>query len=81
MEKMAQMLNDGQYRQTKITVEGEKLFANVTGKEHVKEMQNFAGPGADLVDVGLTDVNGKESRTRPMHSCAVCTCTCTTPTA
>ena len=41
MEKMAQMLNDGQYRQTKITVEGEKLFANVTGKEHVKEMQNL----------------------------------------
>ena len=55
MEKMANMLNDGQYRQTKITVEGEKLFANVTGKEHVKEMQAFAGPGADLVDVGLTD--------------------------
>ena len=62
MEKMANMLNDGQYRQTKITVEGEKLFTNVTGKEHVKEMQAFAGPGADLVDVGLT---GTERATGP----------------
>ena len=66
MEKMANMLNDGQYRQTKITVEGEKLFANVTGKEHVKEMQAFAGPGADLVDVGLTD--GKGNRAPLTHA-------------
>ena len=66
MEKMANMLNDGQYRQTKITVEGEKLFTNVTGKEHVKEMQAFAGPGADLVDVGLTD--GKGNRAPLTHA-------------
>ena len=66
MEKMANMLNDGQYRQTKITVEGEKLFANVTGKEHVKEMQAFAGPGADLVEVGLTD--GKGNRAPLTHA-------------
>lgn len=71
MEKMAQMLNDGQYRQTKITVEGEKLFANVTGKEHVKEMQNFAGPGADLVDVGLTDVKGKKARLTHAQLCSL----------
>ena len=66
MEKMANMLNAGQYRQTKITVEGEKLFTNVTGKEHVKEMQAFAGPGADLVDVGLTD--GKGNRAPLTHA-------------
>lgn len=66
MEKMANMLNDGQYRQTKITVEGEKLFTNVTGKEHVKEMQAFAGPGADLVEVGLTD--GKGNRAPLTHA-------------
>ena len=71
MEKMAQMLNDGQYRQTKITVEGEKLFANVTGKEHVKEMQNFAGPGADLVDVGLTDVKGKKAELTHAQLCGL----------
>ena len=71
MEKMAQMLNDGQYRQTKITVEGEKLFANVTGKEHVKEMQNFAGPGADLVDVGLTDVKGKKAKLTHAQLCSL----------
>ena len=71
MEKMAQMLNDGQYRQTKITVEGEKLFANVTGKEHVKEMQNFAGPGADLVDVGLTDVKGKKAELTHAQLCSL----------
>ena len=57
MEKIGQMLNDGQYRQTKITIEGEKLFADVTGAEHAKEAQAFAGPGADLVDVGLRDTN------------------------
>ena len=57
MEKIGQMLNDGQYRQTKITIEGEKLFADVTGKKHAKEARAFAGPGADLVDVGLTDSN------------------------
>ena len=71
MEKMAQMLNDGQYRQTKITVEGEKLFANVTGKEHVKEMQNFAGPGADLVDVGLTDVKEKKAELTHAQLCSL----------
>lgn len=71
MEKMAQMLNDGQYRQTKITVEGEKLLANVTGKEHVKEMQNFAGPGADLVDVGLTDVKGKKAELTHAQLCSL----------
>ena len=71
MEKMANMLNDGQYRQTKITVEGEKLFANVTGKEHVKEMQNFAGPGADLVDVGLTDVKGKKAELTHAQLCSL----------
>lgn len=71
MEKMAQMLNDGQYRQTKITVEGEKLFANVTGKEHMKEMQNFAGPGADLVDVGLTDVKGKKAELTHAQLCSL----------
>ena len=59
MEKIAQMLNDGQYRQTKIMVEGEKLFEKVTGKEHAKQMEAFAGPGADLVDVGLKDDSGK----------------------
>jgi hypothetical protein len=57
MEKIGQMLNDGQYRQTKITIEGEKLFADVTGAKHAKEAQAFAGPGADLVDVGLRDTD------------------------
>ena len=57
MEKIGQMLNDGQYRQTKITIEGEKLFEDVTGAKHAKEAQAFAGPGADLVDVGLRDTD------------------------
>ena len=59
MEKLARMLNDGQRRQTEITIEGEKKFSNVTGKEHLKEMAEFAGPGARLVDVGLTDNKGE----------------------
>lgn len=58
MEKLGQMLNDGQRRQTDILVEGESLFANVTGKEHLKEVEAFAGPGAELVDIGLKDSKG-----------------------
>ncbi len=58
MEKLGQMLNDGQRRQTEILVEGESLFANVTGKEHLKEVEAFAGPGAELVDIGLKDNKG-----------------------
>lgn len=60
MEKMAKMLNDGQYQQTKITIEGEKMFAEVTGKEHVKEMEKFSGSGADTVDIGLRDTKNNE---------------------
>ena len=58
MEKLGQMLNDGQRRQTEILVEGESLFANVTGKEHLKEVEAFAGPGAELVDIVLKDSKG-----------------------
>ena len=58
MEKLGQMLNDGQRRQTEILVEGESLFANVTGKEHLKVVEAFAGPGAELVDIGLKDSKG-----------------------
>lgn len=59
MEKLARMLNDGQRRQTEITIEGEKKFGNVTGKEHLKEMAEFTGPGAKLVDIGLVDSKGE----------------------
>lgn len=58
MEKLGQMLNDGQRRQSEILVEGESLFANVTGKEHLKEVESFAGSGAELVDIGLKDSKG-----------------------
>ena len=59
MEKLADMLNQGQLRQTQITVEGTKLFDNVTGKANLKQMERFAGPGAELVDIGLKDTKGK----------------------
>lgn len=59
MEKLARMLNDGQRRQTEITIEGEKKFSNVTGKEHLKEIAEFAGPGAKLVNIGLVDSKGE----------------------
>ena len=59
MERLADMLNQGQLRQTQITVEGTKLFDNVTGKANLKQMERFAGPGAELVDIGLTDAKGK----------------------
>ena len=69
MEKLARMLNDGQRRQTEITIEGEKKFSNVTGKEHLKEMAAFAGPGAKLVDIGLVDSKGE---TVPLTHAQLC---------
>ena len=58
MERLADMLNDGQRRQTEIIVEGTKLFDNVTVKANLKQMERFAGPGAELVDIGLKDTKG-----------------------
>ena len=52
------MLNEGQRKQTQITVEGTALFDDVTGKANVKNMEQFAGPGEELVDVGLKDTKG-----------------------
>lgn len=69
MEKLGQMLNDGQRRQTEILVEGESLFANVTGKEHMKEVEAFAGPGAELVDIGLKDSRGNAA---PLNHAQLC---------
>lgn len=69
MEKLGQMLNDGQRRQTEILVEGESLFANVTGKEHLKEVEAFAGPGAELVDIGLKDSKGNSV---PLNHAQLC---------
>ena len=80
MEKLADMLNQGQLRQTQITVEGTKLFDNVTGKANLKQMERFAGPGAELVDIGLTGAKGT-AVPLTMGSCAACTCTCRTRTA
>ena len=59
MEKLGTMLNDGQRRQTEILVEGTHLFDNVTGKKKLKQMEQFAGKGAKLVDLGLKDNRGK----------------------
>ncbi len=69
MEKLAAMLNDGQRKQTQITVEGTKLFDNVTGKANLKQMQKFAGPGAELVDIGLKDSKG---RAAPLTHAQLC---------
>ena len=69
MEKLATMLNDGQREQTRITVEGTKLFDNVTGRENLKQMQKFAGPGAELVDIGLKDSKG---RAAPLTHAQLC---------
>ena len=69
MEKLAGMLNEGQRRQTEITIHGEKIFANVTGKARLKEMDAFAGPGAELVDIGLTDTKGNSV---PLNHAMLC---------
>ena len=69
MEKLGTMLNDGQLEQTRITVEGTKLFDNVTGKANLRQMEKFAGPGAELVDIGLKDSKG---RAAPLTHAQLC---------
>ena len=69
MEKLGTMLNDGQRRQTEILVEGTKLFDNVTGKANLRQMEKFAGPGAELVDIGLKDSKG---RAAPLTHAQLC---------
>ena len=69
MEKLGTMLNDGQRRQTEILVEGTHLFDNVTGKKNLKRMEQFAGKGAKLVDLGLKDSKG---RAAPLTHAQLC---------
>lgn len=71
MEKLATILNDGQREQTRITVEGTKLFDNVTGKKNLKQMEAFAGPGAELVDIGLKDSKGRDAPLTHAQLCSL----------
>ena len=71
MEKLGTMLNDGQRRQTEILVEGTHLFDNVTGKKNLKQMGQFAGKGAKLVDLGLKDNRGKAAPLTHAQMCSL----------
>ena len=71
MEKLGTMLNDGQRRQTEILVEGTHLFDNVTGKKNLKQMEQFAGKGAKLVDLGLKDNRGKAAPLTHAQLCSL----------
>lgn len=71
MEKLGTMLNDGQREQTRITVEGTKLFDNVTGKANLRQMEKFAGSGAELVDLGLKDNRGKAAPLTHAQMCSL----------
>lgn len=52
MENLGRMLNDGQRKKTKILIEGTRIFDNVTGKTHERELYHFTH---DLIDIGLVD--------------------------
>ena len=56
MEQLGQMLNDGQARKSRITAEGEAIFADLTGPKHEKELYHFTH---DLVDIGLKTEDGR----------------------
>ena len=56
MEQLGQMLNDGQARKSRITAEGEAIFADLTGTKHEKELYHFTH---DLVDIGLKTEAGR----------------------
>lgn len=53
MEALGNMLNAGQLRQTEITINGEKLFENVTGKANAQKMREFAGDEAKTVELNF----------------------------
>ena len=59
MENLGKMLNDGQRKKTKILIEGTRIFDNVTGKAHERELYHFTH---DLIDIGLVDEAGKNRK-------------------
>ena len=56
MEKAGKMLNDGQYKKTRLIVEGTAIFDNVTGPGNLKKMDRFSH---ELIDIGLRSDAGK----------------------
>lgn len=56
LESLGQMLNDGQRKKTKIQIECDCIFDNVTGKAHEKELYHYTH---DLVDIGFRDESGR----------------------
>lgn len=56
MENIGKMLNDGQRKKTKILIEATRIFDDVAGPGHEKELYHFTH---DLVDIGLRDDNGR----------------------
>ena len=56
MENLGKMLNDGQRKKTKILIEGTRVFDELTGPAHEKELYHFTH---ELVDIGLKDDSGK----------------------
>ena len=56
MENLGRMLNDGQRKKTKILIEGTRVFDELTGPKHEKELYHFTH---DLIDIGLRDDSGK----------------------
>lgn len=56
MENLGKMLNDGQRKKTKILIEGTRVFDELTGPKHEKELYHFTH---DLADIGLKDDSGK----------------------
>lgn len=58
-EKVYRMLNDGQLKMTLVQMEGAQIFADLIGKENAKAYRELNSyKDKDLVDVGLTDVDG-----------------------
>ena len=56
MENLGRMLNDGQRKKTKILIEGTRVFDELTGPAHEKDLYHFTH---DLIDIGLRDDSGK----------------------
>lgn len=71
METLARALSAGEARQIAIREEGARIFSDVLdGKENREKLRKFAGPNAELVEVGLSGgvkVNRAQAVTIWMH--------------
>lgn len=71
MQKLGDALNEGQHKQHEVIMKGEAMFAEVLSEATADKRARFAGEGADLVDIGLTDTKGQKVKLNHAQLCSL----------